>query len=204
MIPWYFNLKFPGFLVIFYYNQTFYRFTTYSQSFVHRLMIDETNQRISFNLYDQLFKYKLRVILTYQHQSSSIAPKANLYGPRNGKMEKFVNEILTNASFDVRFSKLIQDQTAFISDDEDDEVKLFSQHGIYENVLYQAKADPVALEITGNVSWLSEQLHSTYGNSYPWTFSLTRVLMEMIIYIKNSYITMILVTVFTLLVIFRR
>ena len=107
LIPWYFNLEFAGFLVVFEYNHEFYRFNTYLQSTVTDLSVDNTTNQVSFNVYDVLFQYKLH-INTHCNELEDIH-SALLYGPRSGGMDKFVKEILAkNIYFDVRLSKLNQ------------------------------------------------------------------------------------------------
>jgi hypothetical protein len=172
LIPWYFNLEFAGFLIVFEYNHVFYRFNTYLQSIVNDLSVDYNTNQFSFNVYDALFQYKL-------HISSHLNPSENingamLYGPRNGRMEKFVKEILgKNIYFDVRLSKLIHNTTS-----KKDSNDPFIQHGYSEEIIFQDRARNVALEITGDVNWLSEKFRKTYENIYPWKFSFVRSLIQ--------------------------
>ena len=172
LIPWYFNLEFAGFLIVFEHNNQFYRFNTYLQSVVNDLSVDKNTNQVSFNIYDLLFEYKLHVSTHLDgHESIKGAP---LYGPRNGRMEKFVQEILAkNVYFDVQLSKLIQNSTTTPNKDADDP---FVQHGYSEEIIFQGRAQNVALEIEGNVNWLVEKFRQTYENIYPWNFSLIRSL----------------------------
>jgi hypothetical protein len=172
LIPWYFNLEFAGFLVVFEYNHEFYRFNTYLQSIVDDLSVDNKTNQLSFNVYDVLFQYKLHVS-THLNQSENIHG-AMLYGPRHGRMEKFVKEILAkNIYFNVRLSKLIQNPTLKTNNHD-----LFTQHGYSEEMIFQGRAENVALEITGDVNWLSEKFRKTYENIYPWNFSLIRTFIQ--------------------------
>jgi hypothetical protein len=172
LIPWYFNLEFAGFLVVFEYNHQFYRFNTYLQSIVNDLSVDKDTNQLSFNVYDLLFEYKLHISTHLnQHENINGAP---LYGPRHGRMEKFVKEILTkNIYFDVQLFKLIQNTTIISNKDAHDP---FVQHGYSEEIIFQGRAQNVALEIEGNVKWLTEKFRQTYENIYPWNFSLIRSL----------------------------
>lgn len=172
LIPWYFNIEFAGFLIIFEHNHEFYRFNTYLQSSIHDLSIDQNTNKISIDIYDVLFEYKLHVS-TYcdgiENMNGSM-----LYGPRNDRMEKFVIEMLTKGIyFDVRLSKLIQNAT--MNKDDND---LFIQHGYYEDIIFEGRAINVALEITGNVKWLIEKFQEMYEHTYPWNFSLIRSLIQ--------------------------
>ena len=190
LIPWYFNLEFPGFLVIFELNQEFYRFNTYLQSIVSDLSIDNKTNQVSFNVYDVLFQYKLHVT-THCDQSENING-AVLYGPRSGQMEKFVKEILAkNIYFDVRLSKLNQNLTS-----ETDDHDPFIQHGYSEEIIFQGRAQNIALEITGDVNWLIEQFRKTYENVYPWNFSLIRSLVQYYKLILGSFLSIIIIFLF--------
>jgi len=174
LIPWYFNIEFAGFLLVFEYNHEFYRFNTYLQSIVNNLTVDKNTNQLSFNVYDVLFEYKL-------HISTHLNPLENingamLYGPRNGRMEKFVKEILAkNIYFDVQLSKLIQNPLSKKHDDNNDP---FIQHGYSEEIIFQGRAQNVALEITGDINWLSEKFRRTYENIYPWNFSFIRIFIQ--------------------------
>ena len=168
LIPWYFTLEFAGFLVVFQYNDQFYRFNTYLQSVVHNLAIDNATNRVSFDVYDVQFVYKLRV--SAHCSDVDRIHGAMLYGPRAGRMEKFVQEILAkNNYFDVQLFKLTHNATH-----QRDDGDLFAQHGYSAETLFDYRAENIALEITGDVDWLSGQFQATYGHVYPWTFSLIR------------------------------
>lgn len=185
LIPWYFNIEFAGFLLIFEYNQEFYRFNTYLQSIVSDLSVDNKTNQLSFNVYDVLFQYKLH-ISTYLNPSENIHG-AMLYGPNNGRMEKYVKEILAkNIYFDVRLSKLIQNT----SSSKDDNSDLFIQHGYSEQIIFQDRARNVALEITGDINWLTEKFRQTYENIYPWKFSLFRSFIQYYKMIRSFFFSM--------------
>jgi hypothetical protein len=174
LIPWYFNLEFAGFLIVFEYNHQFYRFNTYLQSIVNDLSVNKDTNQFSFNVYDVLFEYKLH-ISTHLNQNENING-AMLYGPRHGRMEKFVKEILAkNIYFDVQLSKLIQNTTTNSNNNAHD---IFAQHGYSEEIIFQERAQNVALEITGDVNWLTAKFRKTYENIYPWNFSLIRSLIH--------------------------
>ncbi|CAF1557569.1 unnamed protein product, partial [Adineta steineri] len=189
-IPWHFNIKFPGFLIVFEYNHQFYRFNSYLQSIVNDLSVNNKTNQLSFTVYDVLFEHKLHVS-TYCNESEYVS-SALLYGPRNGGMEKFVHEILgRNIYFDVQLSKLVQNDT--MNRDSDD---LFIQHGYYEEIIFQERAVSIALEITGDVNWLTEELRKTYENVYPWNFSLIRSLIQYYKLIITSIISLIIMWLF--------
>ncbi|CAF0937922.1 unnamed protein product [Rotaria sordida] len=182
LIPWYFNIEFAGFLIVFEYNNEFYRFNTYLQSIIHDLSINIHTNQISFNVYDVLFQYKLH-ISTYYNELENIY-SAMLYGPRYDRMEKYVKEFLTkNIHFNVQLSKLIYNMT--LNKDNND---IFIQHGYYEEIIFQGQAQNIALEITGDVNKLSEKFRQAYENIYPWNFSLIRYL---ILYYKLVLTTII-------------
>lgn len=171
-IPWHFNINFPGFLVIFEHNGAFYRFNTYLQSVVAEFSADKTTNRVTLTVYDVLFEHKLQVTT---HCSKPEATRgAILYGPRAGRMEKFVEEILSpNIYFDVRLSKLIpNDSVERTSEDP------FVQHGYGEEVLFQGRAVKAALEINGDIPELIEMFRTTYAGVLPWNFSLGRSLVR--------------------------
>ncbi|CAF3749059.1 unnamed protein product [Adineta steineri] len=189
-IPWHFNIKFPGFLIVFEYNHQFYRFNSYLQSIVNDLSVNNKTNQLSFSVYDVLFQHKLHVS-TYCDGSEYVS-SALLYGPRNGGMEKFVHEILgRNIYFDVQLSKIIQNET--LNGDSDDP---FIQHGYYEEILFQERAVNIALEITGDVNWLTNELRKTYENVYPWNFSLIRILIQYYKLIITSTISVIIIWLF--------
>jgi tocopherol cyclase len=193
LIPWYFNLEFAGFLVVFEYNREFYRFNTYLQSIVNDLSIDNNTNQVSFNVYDVLFQYKLH-ITTHCDQSEN-TNGALLYGPRYGRMDKFVKEILgKNIYFDVRLSKLNQNLTSK-KDDHDP----FIQHGYHEEIIFQGRAQNVALEVTGNVNWLTEKFRATYENIYPWNFSFIRSFVQYSKFILGSVISLVIIWLFRLI-----
>ncbi|CAF3241489.1 unnamed protein product [Rotaria socialis] len=188
LIPWYFNLEFAGFLIVFEHNNEFYRFNTYLQSIIHDLMIDPDTHEISFDVYDVLFQYKLHVS-SYSNGLNNI-DGALLYGPRSDRMIKYVKELLTkNIHFDVRLSKLVQNMTS-----NNDDNNLFIKHGYYEEIIFQGRAQSVALEITGNVKWLSEKFRQAYENIYPWNFSLIRSIVMHYKLILTSILTMIIMS----------
>jgi hypothetical protein len=169
VIPSGFGLEFPGFLIIFEHNKQYYRFNSYLLSVVHNLQVDNRTNCMSFTVYDLFFEHKLRVSAYFTDPNRA----AILYGPRHGRMEKFVKEILdSDTYFDVRLSQLIRAHPMADSDD------LFAQHGYREHVLFEDRAHHVALEMNGNVSWLSEQFEIAHGNSYPWRFSVLRWLVQ--------------------------
>jgi hypothetical protein len=187
LIPWYFNLEFPGFLVVFEYNHEFYRFNTYLQSIVNDLSVDNNTNQVSFNVYDVLFQYKLH-ITTHCNECEHIN-SALLYAPRHDRMDKFVKEILAkNIYFDVRLSKLIQNLTSK-KDDNDP----FIQHGYNEEIIFQGRAQNIALEITGDVNWLSERFRKTYENIYPWNFSLIRSLVQYYKLVLTSIVSVVII-----------
>lgn len=171
LIPWYFNLKFPGYLVVFEYNHEFYRFNTYLQSSVHNFEMNTTTNTVSFDVYDVLFRYKL-------HVQTHVDPMENvngamLYGPRNRRMEKYVKEILgRNIYFDVRLSKLISNNQTIDSNDP------FIQHGYVEEIIFEERAINIGLEITGDTNVLKQKVEQMYENVYPWNFSLVRNLVS--------------------------
>lgn len=173
MIPWYFNLQFPGFLIIFELNGQFYRFNSYLQSSVHNLFVDKATHQISFDVYDVLFQYKLHVNTHFK--TNEQIRGALLHGPRDDRMVKFVEEILMkNIFFDVRLSKLIENNSSSVNTDHSDP---FIQHGYTEEILFEQRARDVAIEIT-NVDGLREQFQSTYGHTYPWKFSIIRTIIS--------------------------
>ena len=173
LIPWYFKLQFPGFLVVFEHNRVFYRFNTYLQSILHDLAVNTTTNEVSFDVYDLLFEHKLHV--STHSKSLANLDGAMLYGPRGEGMVKFVKEILDrNLIFDVRLSKLTVDSTKANAAENDP----FLQHGYTEEVLFDQQAENVALEVTGNTSWLTEQFTNTHGNHYPWQFSVMRLAVQ--------------------------
>lgn len=195
LIPWYFNMEFAGFLIVFEHNQEFYRFNTYLQSVIHNLKIDVDKNQASFDVYDVLFQYKFH-ISSYCNDVESIQG-ALLYGPRSHRMVKYVKELLTkNIRFDVCLSKLIQNGT--MSKDDNDP---FVQHGYYEEIIFEGKAEHVALEITGNVNSLSEKFRNAYENIYPWNFSLIRY---SILYYKLIFTSIISIIIIWFLLIKRR
>jgi tocopherol cyclase len=164
IVPVGFGLELPGFLVIFEHNNQFFRFNTYLLSIVHDLVLNNNTNRLSFTVYDLFFEYKLSVSIQFEDANSG----ALLYAPRKGRMEKFVKEMLdNNAHFDVRLSKLIPQ-----SDD------LFVQRRYQEHVLFDARAQHVALEMHGDIIWLNEQFYNMYRKTYSWCFSLIRILIQ--------------------------
>ncbi|CAF1049585.1 unnamed protein product [Rotaria sp. Silwood1] len=187
LIPWYFNMEFAGFLIVFEYNNKFYHFNTYLQSIIHDLSVNSTTNQVSFNVYDVLFQYKLH-ISTYCNELENISG-AMLYGPRDDRMIKFVKEFLTkNIHFDVRLSKLIYNMTL-----NKDNTNIFIQHGYYEEIIFQGQAQNIALEITGDVNRLSEKFYQTYKYIYPWNFSFIRSLILYYKLILTSIISIIII-----------
>lgn len=94
---------------------------------------------------------------------------AMLYGPRNKRMEKYVKEILgRNIYFDVKLSKLIFNNKTLDSNDQ------FARHGYTEEIIFEERAENIALEITGDVNGLKQQFEQVYKNIYPWNFSLIK------------------------------
>ena len=169
IIPTGFGIDKPGFLILFEYEKQFYRFNTFLLSIVHQLQVNNQTNTMSFTVYDALFQHKLQVTAHFLNINGG----AVLYGPRNGRMEKFVREMLDrDAYFDVRLSRMELTELKINSDD------LFQQHGYREHLLFEGQANNVALEINGNVSWLTEQFDQVHGNVYPWQFSFTRLLLE--------------------------
>ena len=179
LIPWYFNLEFPGFLVVFELNGQFYRFNTYLQSNINNLSVDKTTNRISFDIYDVLFQYKLHINTHFKKDEQ--IDGAMLYGPRGDRMVKFVKEILVKkVFFDVRLSKLIKNSP--VNTDQSDP---FVQHGYSEEILFEQRARDVAIEITGDVDGLTEKFRSNYGHIYPWNFSVIRTIISALNFISK-------------------
>jgi hypothetical protein len=131
-------------------------------------MNNNTNY-LSFTVYDLFFEYKLTVGIQFDGANSGTL----LYAPRQGRMEKFVKEMLdNNAHFDVRFSKLIP--VTRMIDDDDSSV----QYEYQEHVLFEARTQNVAFEINGDIIWLSEQFRHVYEKNYSWCFSLVKILIQ--------------------------
>ena len=170
LIPWYFNLEFPGFLIIFEHNGQFYRFNTYLQSIVNDLSIDKQTNRLSFDVYDIFFQYKLHVNTHFN--ANETINGAMLYGPKKDRMEKFVQEILVkNLFFDVRLSRLTSTSSSSSSSSSDP----FTQHGYSEEILFDQRAHNIALEVTGDVDGLRDRFLAIYANIYPWQFFINRL-----------------------------
>jgi hypothetical protein len=149
-------------------------------------MVDNDTNQLSFTVYDLFLEYKLRVSVQFDDANSG----ALLYAPREGRMEKFVKEMLdSNAHFDVRLSKLI----SAISIEENHDS--FVQHGYREDVLFEGRTQHVALEIHGNIIWLSKQFYDIYENTYSWCFSLIRTLIQ-----YYRFILLLTTTIFILLI----
>ncbi|CAF0956105.1 unnamed protein product [Adineta ricciae] len=195
MIPWYFNLKFPGFLIVFEHNGHFYRFNAYLLSVVTDLTADNTTDKVSFTVYDVFFQHKLRVS-THYDESANIQ-SALLYGPRDDRMEKFVKETLVNnIYFDVQLTRLIHNSTGDKNDSD-----LFVQHGYSEEIIFQGRAMHVALEINGDIQSLIQKFRNTFENVYPWNLSLGRTLIQYYKFILTSIVSIVVVR---LIVVIRR
>jgi hypothetical protein len=131
-------------------------------------MNNNTNY-LSFTVYDIFFEYKLTVSIQFDDANSGTL----LYALRQGRMEKFVKEMLdNNAHFDVRFSKLIP--VTRMIDDDDSSV----QYEYQEHVLFEARTQNVAFEINGDIICLSEQFRHVYEKTYSWCFSLVKILIQ--------------------------
>jgi hypothetical protein len=131
-------------------------------------MNNNTNY-LSFTVYDLFFEYKLTVSIQFDDANSGTL----LYALRQGRMEKFVKEMLdNNAHFDVRFSKLIP--VTRMIDDDDSSV----QYEYQEHVLFEARTQNVAFEINGDIICLSEQFRHVYEKTYSWCFSLVKILIQ--------------------------
>ena len=168
IVPSGFGLELPGFLVIFEHNQQYYRFHSYLLSVVHNLEVDNRTNCMSFTVYDLFLEHKLRVSAHFNDANSA----AMLYGPRHGRMEKFIKEMLDpGAYFDVRLSRVIRADPTEKSDD------LLASQDYREHVLFEERAHHVALEMNGNVTWLSENFENIYGN-YAWSFSVIRSIVQ--------------------------
>jgi hypothetical protein len=169
IVPVGLGFELPGFLVIFEHNNQFYHFNTYLLSIVHNLVLNNNTNHLSFTIYDLFFEYKLSVRVQFDDANSGTL----LYGPRQGRMEKFVKEMLdNNAHFDVRLSKLIPATSMEENDDS------FVHHGYREHVLFEARTQHVAFELNGDIIWLSEHFYHIYGKTYSWCFSLIRTLIQ--------------------------
>jgi hypothetical protein len=174
IVPVGLGVELPGFLVIFEHNNQFYHFNTYLLSIVHNLVVNNSTNQLSFTVYDLFFEYKLSVSVQFDDVNSGTL----LYGPREGRMEKFVKEMLdSNAHFDVHLSKLI----SAMSIDEND--NSFVHHDYREDVLFEGRTQHVALELNGDVSWLSKQFYDIYEKNYSWCFSVIRTLIQHYIFI---------------------
>ncbi|UJR09552.1 hypothetical protein I4U23_013788 [Adineta vaga] len=172
LIPWYFNLELPGFLVIFEYNDEVYRFNSYLLSLIDDLTVDETTNHISFAVYDISFQHKLH-ISTYCENCKN-TPSVLLYGPRDDRMDKFVREILVrNIYFNVRLTRLIQNLTT----DQNNE-DLLIQHGYSEEMIFQGRAKNVAVEINGDIPSLIKTYRTIFENFHPWNYSFGRSLIQ--------------------------
>jgi hypothetical protein len=179
------GFELPGFLVIFEHNNQFYHFNTYLLSLVYNLILDNHTNHLSFTVYDLFFQYKLSVNVQFNDTNTG----ALLYAPRQGRMEKFVKEILdSNAHFDVRLSKLIP----VTSTDENDDS--FVPHRYREHVLFEARTQHVALEINGDIMWLSKQFYNIYEKTYAWCFSLIRTLIQHYRFVLLLMITILVLT----------
>jgi hypothetical protein len=169
IVPVGFGIELPGFLVIFEHNHQFYHFNTYLLSIVHDLMVNNTGNYLSFIVYDLFFEYKLSVSVQFDDANSGTL----LYAPREGRMEKFVKEMLdSNAHFDVRLSKLIPVMSIEENDDS------FVQYSYQEHVLFEARTKHVAFEMNGDVIWLSKKFYKLYEKTYSWCFTLIRTLIQ--------------------------
>jgi tocopherol cyclase len=187
IVPSGFGLELPGFLIIFEHNMEYYRFNSYLLSMVHHLTFDNRTNSMSFTVYDVLFESKLRVQIHFKDSTNG----ALLYAPRQGRMEKFVKEILDNdAYFDVCLSKMIHSNMTSESDDP------FEQHGYQEQILFERRAHHVALEFNGNITWLTEQFHRWHGHRFPWNFSLLAFIVR-----YNRFILLLVVLLLTLIVV---
>lgn len=186
IVPVGLGVKLPGFLVIFEHNHQFYYFNTYLLSTVHELVVNNSTNQLLFVVHDLFFEYKLSVTVQLDDANSGIL----LYAPREGRMEKFVKEMLdSNVYFDVRLSKLIP--VASIEENND----VFIRHAYEEHTLFEARTQHVAFEINGDINWLREQFSYIYGKTYSWCFSLIRILVE---YYK--LILFLLVTILVLII----
>lgn len=169
IIPTGFGPDQPGFLIIFEHNNEFYRFNSYLLSVVHHLDVNRDSNTISFVVYDFLFEHKLQLKAYFNDKEDG----AQLYGPRDGQMIKFVREILDDgAYFDVTLSTVHQIEPNSTAENR------FERNGYKEYLLFEGRAHHVALEVNGNVSWLSENFDRLYGNVYPWKFSFLRSLVK--------------------------
>jgi hypothetical protein len=181
------GFELPGFLVIFEHNSEFYYFNTYLLSIVHNLVMNNNTNYLSFTVYDLFFEYRLTVGIQFDDANSGTL----LYAPRQGRMEKFVKEMLdNNAHFDVRFSKLIP-VTRMVDDDDDSSV----QHEYQEHVLFEARTQHVAFEINGDIIWLNEQFRHVYEKTYSWCFSLVKILIQ-----HYRFIVLLIITILILLI----
>ena len=154
-IPLGFGLELPGFLIIFEHEKQFYRFHSYLLSVVDQLEIDRQNHRFSFTVVDLLSRYKLTMTAHFNAANSG----ALLYGPRHGRMEKFVKEILDHhAYFDVQLTRV--DPT------------------VEQVVLFEARAHHVALEMNGDVTKLCEDFHKMHSYLHPWLVPLARTIIQ--------------------------
>jgi hypothetical protein len=169
IVPIGFGLELPGFLIIFEHNNRFFHFNSYLLSTVHDFVVDNDTNHLSFTVHDLFLQYKLSISVKFDDANSG----ALLYAPRQGRMEKFVKEMLDNNTYlDVRLSKLIPTMSTAANDEP------FVQDSYQEYVLFEARTQHVALEMNGNVIWLTEQFDTMYRKTYSWCFSLIRTLIQ--------------------------
>ncbi|CAF4378718.1 unnamed protein product [Rotaria sp. Silwood2] len=164
-VPWYFELELPGFLIVFEYNHQFYRFNTYLLSIIHDFSVNNSKKHISFTVYDILFQYKLVVTIDLTDANDALL----LYGPRHGRMEKFVKEFLSDSIlFDVQLSQLIYTNTN----------DRLIQKSYIESIVFEARAQHVAFEMNGDIHNLIEKCHLIYDHLYSWLFPFNRTFIK--------------------------
>ena len=164
-IPLGFGVELPGFLIIVEHEKQFYRFHSYLLSVVEQLEIDRHNHRFSFSVVDLRSQYKLAVTAHFNEANSG----ALLYAPRHGRMEKFVKEILDHqAYFDVQLTRM---------------------NSTFEHeLLFEARAHHVALEMNGDVAQLCENFRTMYSYIRPWLIPLVRTILQ------HAYLLLLLTT----------
>jgi cyclopropane fatty-acyl-phospholipid synthase-like methyltransferase len=174
-VPWYFGVKFPGFLGAFYHNSTLLRFATYLSSTVHALKITETT--VNMVIYDKSFQNALE--LTFSRPKSpenkgnqaSGHSTAGLYGPDRGQMRKYVREALVGARATAKLNKIKYVGEVEAVSGASSEEKLFNSHGYQWESVYEGEADPLVLEVMGDTQWIVDKLQDSYATYYPWALS---------------------------------
>lgn len=97
---------FPGFIVGLWHNQQLYRFTTYNNTKVERLALDDDH--VDFILYNPDYELHLR---------STRASGAPLRGPEREDMHKRVDETM-NATIDIKLYKLSPMRKTLVLEDQ--------------------------------------------------------------------------------------